>query len=360
VRLGHSELTAISEALRELYAHTDASSLPHCIVRILHRLISANSAVYNSFDFRTGEMFVVHDHGPDGDRYLPALQEHIQEHPLLVYVREHWKDGAAALSDVASHRELRDLPIYSEFLHPLRIEKQLGLLVEDQKYGVTAVALQRDGRDFTKRDKDVLTFLQPHIIQAFKNAADLTALKTRAEAMESVANSCNVGAVWLSRDDKIEWMSNLAELWLAQYFSEPAPAALRARLPPELTAWIRKQKSSQQANSSRGWRAEQTIAGPRGELNVRWIAGQPGQSHLILSEHRTDRTSGELCSLGLTLREAEVLRWVAAGKTNDAISILLSISKRTVEKHVERILAKLSVETRVEAAVRAVQCQRLG
>src|SRR6185503_5213499 len=97
-----------------------------------------------------------------------------------------------------SHRQLRDLEIYSEFLHPLRIERQLGLLVQDQKYGVTAVALQRNGRDFSRHDKDMLTFLQPHIIQAFKNAADLTGLKKRAAGMEGLANLWNVAAIWLS------------------------------------------------------------------------------------------------------------------------------------------------------------------
>lgn len=358
MRLNGSDTAKISQALRELYAHTEASSLPHCIVRLVHRLIPANSAVCNSFDFRTGEMVVVHDHGSDGDKYLPALQQHIQEHPLLTHVRKHWRDGAAALSDVASHRQLRDLAIYSEFLHPLRIEKQLGLLVEDQRYGVTAVSLQRDRCDFTRRDKEMLTFLQPHIIQAFKNAADLTALKTRAGTMESIAGFCDVAAVWFSQNDRIEWMSNRAELLLREYFPEPSAASPsgRGRLPVKLAAWIRRQISAQEANSGLGWRAEQTIAEAHGELNVRWISEQPGRSYLILSEHRTNQAPNELRSLGLTPRETEVLHWITEGKTNDAISILLSISKRTVEKHVERILVKLGVETRVAAALQAVRC----
>lgn len=357
MQLGHSDVAAISEALRELYAHTDAPSLPHCIVRLLHCLIPANSAVYNSFDFRTGEMFVVHDHGPDGDKYLPALQQHVQEHPLVVHVRKHWKEGAAALSDVASHRDLRDLGIYSEFLRPLQIERQLGLLVEDKQYGVTAVALQRDGSDFTKRDKDVLTFFQPHLIQAFKNAADLSTLKRRATGMETVANLSDVAAIWLSRDNRIEWISNRAERWLHEYFSDSVSDRLppRGGLPVSLAAWIRKQQSTQEANSRLGWRAEQTIAGPSGELHVLWISEQPGHSYLILSERRKNHAPQQLRSLGLTAREAEVLHWIVEGKSNEAIAMLINISKRTVEKHCERILSKLGVETRVQAALRAIQ-----
>jgi DNA-binding NarL/FixJ family response regulator len=59
----------------------------------------------------------------------------------------------------------------------------------------------------------------------------------------------------------------------------------------------------------------------------------------------------------LTPREMEVLREVAAGKTNQEIAYALVISEKTVEKHLRGIFNKLSVESRVEAAVRAF---RLG
>jgi DNA-binding CsgD family transcriptional regulator len=53
---------------------------------------------------------------------------------------------------------------------------------------------------------------------------------------------------------------------------------------------------------------------------------------------------------GLTRRESQVLTWVRRGKTNREISILLSISPRTVQKHLEHIFQKLGVETRTAAA----------
>lgn len=49
-------------------------------------------------------------------------------------------------------------------------------------------------------------------------------------------------------------------------------------------------------------------------------------------------------------REAEVLYWVAEGKTNAEIATILSSSRRTVEKHVEHVLEKLGVENRAAAA----------
>jgi DNA-binding CsgD family transcriptional regulator len=56
----------------------------------------------------------------------------------------------------------------------------------------------------------------------------------------------------------------------------------------------------------------------------------------------------------LTAREREVLRWVAAGKTDRDIGAILGISARTVGKHLEHGYAKLGVETRTAAVMRAL------
>jgi DNA-binding CsgD family transcriptional regulator len=52
---------------------------------------------------------------------------------------------------------------------------------------------------------------------------------------------------------------------------------------------------------------------------------------------------------GLTRRELEVLRLVAAGETNKAIAGKLSLSEKTVGRHVSNILAKLNVSSRTAA-----------
>jgi DNA-binding CsgD family transcriptional regulator len=58
----------------------------------------------------------------------------------------------------------------------------------------------------------------------------------------------------------------------------------------------------------------------------------------------------------LTAREAEVLGWIARGRTNAEIARLLFISPHTVRKHIENIFEKLDVRTRTAAAayVRAI------
>ncbi len=58
---------------------------------------------------------------------------------------------------------------------------------------------------------------------------------------------------------------------------------------------------------------------------------------------------------GLSLREMEVLRLVAAGKTDAEVAEALFLSKRTVGTHLTNILAKLDLANRTEAAAWAVR-----
>jgi len=73
-------------------------------------------------------------------------------------------------------------------------------------------------------------------------------------------------------------------------------------------------------------------------------------------EFKPDFSSHEpLLSLGLTPRVAEVLLWVAQGKTNADIATILGISESTVKKHLLEIFEVLGVETRSAATLRALE-----
>ncbi len=60
---------------------------------------------------------------------------------------------------------------------------------------------------------------------------------------------------------------------------------------------------------------------------------------------------------GLSLRELQVLRLVASGKTNKSIAGELFISERTVDRHVSNIFNKLGISSRVEATSFALRNQ---
>jgi len=60
-------------------------------------------------------------------------------------------------------------------------------------------------------------------------------------------------------------------------------------------------------------------------------------------------------ALGLTPREAEVLLWVAQGKSNGDIGVILGCAENTVKVHTARIFEKLGFENRNAAAVQALE-----
>ena len=61
-------------------------------------------------------------------------------------------------------------------------------------------------------------------------------------------------------------------------------------------------------------------------------------------------------TFGVTSREADVLLWIAQGKTNREIGQILSMSPRTVNKHLEQVFRKLEVDNRTSAAAAAIRC----
>jgi DNA-binding CsgD family transcriptional regulator len=75
-------------------------------------------------------------------------------------------------------------------------------------------------------------------------------------------------------------------------------------------------------------------------------------SYLPLSGAADDATPGwtQSTSFGLTSREADVLALLCTGQTNQQIAANLHLSPRTVEKHVERMLAKTRAANRTELA----------
>ncbi len=62
-----------------------------------------------------------------------------------------------------------------------------------------------------------------------------------------------------------------------------------------------------------------------------------------------------LRALGLTGRQAEIAFWLAHGKTNEELSIIIGVSSRTVAHHVESILARLHLCTRAQVMLRALE-----
>jgi DNA-binding response OmpR family regulator/DNA-binding CsgD family transcriptional regulator len=149
-------------------------------------------------------------------------------------------------------------------------------------------------------------------------------------------------------DGRLMWQTPLARELLASYYGTSAP-----QTPPAILAWLRRHLAD----------AEKQIEPPRlsAELGARRLSirlhQQTGDDDwLIVMREVSDAAIIESMSLAfkLTAREAEVLYWVVKGKINRDIADILGASPGTVKKHLERVFAKLGVETRTAAAAMAM------
>lgn len=85
------------------------------------------------------------------------------------------------------------------------------------------------------------------------------------------------------------------------------------------------------------------------QARMSWLA-QYG--HAAMAQVLAPKLAPELAA-SLTLREREILKWTAEGKTCFEVAQILSISERTVNFHVTNVMAKLGCTNKTQAAVKA-------
>jgi DNA-binding response OmpR family regulator/DNA-binding CsgD family transcriptional regulator len=162
-------------------------------------------------------------------------------------------------------------------------------------------------------------------------------------------------------DGRLMWQTPLARELLQRYCGTTAPDT-----PPAVLQWLRRhlQDARAQCEPPRltldhgprrlTFRLHQRV----GDQDGSEAAEAPGEGGdwLIVMQETSDASVLEAMgqAFGLTAREAEVLYWVAKGKINRDIGDILGASPATVKKHLERIYAKLGVETRTAAAAMAI------
>jgi DNA-binding NarL/FixJ family response regulator len=170
------------------------------------------------------------------------------------------------------------------------------------------------------------------------------------------------------RDGRLLWQTALARSLLNTYFSanpnHPVPT-----LPDPVLTWLRRHVSDREAVAALSGSGLSQATGEPPRYSVELGAQrltfrlhqQAGESEggadwLLVMQESSD--TAIIDAMGscfkLTAREAEVLYWVVKGKINRDIADIVGASPATVKKHLERVFAKLGVETRTAAAAMAM------
>jgi DNA-binding NarL/FixJ family response regulator len=149
------------------------------------------------------------------------------------------------------------------------------------------------------------------------------------------------GAVLLGEGDARAALQALRQAWTAWQDLEVPYEAARVRVQIGLACrQLGDQDGAEMELDAARWVFRQLEAGPD-LARVEALTSKPAA-----------RTAG-----GLTARELQVLRLVAAGQTNRSIAADLFLSERTVDRHVSNILTKLGVSSRAAATAYAYQHQ---
>jgi DNA-binding response OmpR family regulator len=129
--------------------------------------------------------------------------------------------------------------------------------------------------------------------------------------------------------------ANNNQVWLATNFNN------------EIKSWLRHEPAQGMSV---------TLATPTQTLKVYFLGKASNNEYLLRLVHQEspNESSNLKKYWSLTNREAEVLFWIAKGKTNREIGQILGTSPRTINKHSEKIYKKLAVENRTTAAAKAL------
>ena len=163
----------------------------------------------------------------------------------------------------------------------------------------------------------------------------------RAQLAESAPTSPRLAVVVATVEGAIEFATPDARRWLRNHFARPLRRGL---LPREVCRWLAE-------DGREAGRESLTVRGKRARLFVRRQRPHPPECVVLLLELSEERNGpATRRDSALTQREAEVLRWIAAGKSNREMAEILGLAPSTVGKHLERIFQKLGVENRTAAA----------
>jgi len=337
--------------LPELYSVQTLDSFPRHVIGLLPRLIRADSCGLNETNFsrRRFETFATPSLGvrvPDADEALARLMHH---HPMVLHNRN-TDQRALKMSDLLSQRQFHRLELYDVVYRPARVEYLMTGGFEVSPAGdIVTLAFGREARDFTEDERDLLNLLRPHLRQAYANADAMTTCQSQLELREQDLEEAVNGAVIVVRDRAIKHASRLAHRWLASFFRDGKTP--NDELPDLVQRWLRFCAASLDAKSDPKPCTPLTVEASGERLNILLLKTTGSGDLVLLLKREVAAERPELLQrLGLARREAEVLLWISRGKTSREIAAILSITRRTVDKHVERIHRKLGAETRTAAA----------
>lgn len=351
VRIPTRMLAQSSEFLLQLHASHDPAELRTRITDGLARLIACDRTSFNEADLSRDLRNMVPTPTPSWwPRFGEVYIEHMLDHPALNRDHPPRLLETIALDDARYAPSWKNSALRNEYFLPLGVTHQLSARVHEQGDRRALISLNRHQRGFSRQERALLDLLNPHIAQAWRNALLFSALREKLARAETAPDAAVAAVAVDPTRGTLRALSPSAARLLRRYFA--AHAASATRLPDELFRWLRAQSAARPPAPPA---TPLVVRQPGSHLTISLARLRPEETVLLLRDSSEGLADGRAAITGLSRREGEILDWIVEGKRNSEIAVILAISLRTVEKHVEHILSKLGVETRGAAARQAAE-----
>ncbi|CAE6753382.1 response regulator transcription factor [Nitrospira defluvii] len=357
-RLTVKEVRTLSIFLRDLYQLRTHDQFTTHLISALPTVTEGEFTSYNEFVAEDQTVTYKSDqlpYCPDPIHYAEVLQQNLHEHRLVNHFLNTKEKSAHTFSDFSSIRQFRTTVLYNEFYKPLKMSYLLfmGLRVNKR---MLSISRHRNDKEFSDSAKALFNAIHPHIQQALTNALTVTQMQNELDVFHKSIEGLARAKISVTERGGIRFSSPNARALLKDYGLQTQPGD--HWLPVRLRDWVVYHKKLMERSDDVPLAIQPLIIeGDSGHLSIRLIAQGPHYD-LILEEYRTVPSLVALKELGLSVRESEILGWVARGKTNPEIGLILNISRRTVHKHLEHIYVKLGAENRMAAVGIAVNAVR--
>jgi DNA-binding CsgD family transcriptional regulator len=353
--LNRRDLSQLLKFSQGLLVLRSADAFREYLLENLRVLVSSEFSSYGEIDPNRspGEMghTWVNPLGLNPPEYTEWSQKLLSAEPTWIHFQRSRTSKSLAHSDFYSdrlYRETEHYALYNEIGGPIR---DMIVAYRADPSGLLLNLGAVRGKRYSVRDRLMFDAIIPHIFQARSNVMAFSDLSAEVHQLQCAIENSGRAAVILSGDRRITYSSQLATVWMKEYFGGSHGDAL----PELLDSWLRKQLGRLRISDDVAAPTDSLkLSGPTGVIVIR-LASLPDGWLLLLEKEAPQLDICTFQLLPITKREAEVLAYVANGKTNPEIAIILGISRLTVKKHLEHIFQSLNVETRTAAAAVALE-----
>jgi DNA-binding CsgD family transcriptional regulator len=329
--LPERELRGLLEILGEVHHAEDLASFRQGLLDVLPTVVPSLYTSYNEIAADGRPLVTIVS--PELDqRWLELWGQFGHQNPLIQRHLSTRDPRAYRMSDVIDGPSFRRLDLYREVFAPLGVHHQMAVTLPAPPTLLIGLAVVAPD-DYTDAQRRMLDLARPHLIQARANAAARERLRDVMDAIEHGLDDAGQAIVVTDDRERIAFASHAGRDALA--LLDGAVRADGARLPDALQAV----------------NADHTVMPVHDDapLIVRRIPNGRGTTVFLFERSERPTPLDQIAALGLSTREAEVLRRFMRGETTAQAAISLSISPRTVHKHAEHVYRKLGVTDRVAA-----------